>query len=148
MTTTTVPNRPPFVLRMLIKAQNPFMKWLLRSSRHNSVSDKYLLITLTGRKSGKVYTIPVQYAQDGEHLYIVTSESYTWWKNLRGGAPVQVHLRGVSHSGQAETTTDPQTISTYLGHIYPSLSLEKRTGSAQGKVAITITLPNGKGGVL
>ncbi len=140
MTTTTIPNRPPFVLRMLIKAQNPFMKWLLRSSRHTSVSDKYLLITLTGRKSGKVYTIPVQYAQDGEHLYIVTSESYTWWKNLRGGAPVQVHLRGRDYNGYAITSSDPQTISTALGHIYPSLNAEKHTRSAPGKVAITITL--------
>lgn len=144
MHTTTIPDRPPFVLRMLIKAQNPFMKWLLRSRMHHSVSDKYMLIALTGRKSGRVYTIPVQYAQDGEQLCVVTSESYKWWKNLRGGAPVQALLRGMTYNGYAEITTDPQIISRRLERIYPGMSVEKRARFALGRVVITISLQKEK----
>lgn len=75
--TTSTPNKPPALWRWFMKVQNPFMKWLLRSPFHGAVSRMYLLITFTGRKSGKTYTTPVQYAQDGNTLYIITSEGYT-----------------------------------------------------------------------
>jgi hypothetical protein len=73
-----------------MKVQNPFMKWLLRSPFHGVVSRMYMLITFTGRKSRTIYTTPVQYAQNDNTLYIITSEGYTWWKNLHGGAVEQV----------------------------------------------------------
>lgn len=129
-----------------MKVQNPFMKWLLRSPLHGVVSRMYLLITFTGRKSGKVYTTPVQYAQDGNTLYIITSEGYTWWKNLRGGAQVQVHLRGISHPAQADISTDTETISALLAKIYPKLNGEARERFVRGKVAITAQLQNGQRG--
>ncbi|MCS6835694.1 MAG: nitroreductase family deazaflavin-dependent oxidoreductase [Anaerolineae bacterium] len=140
MTTITTPNKPPALWRWFTKVQNPFMKWLLRSPFHSVVSRIYLLITFTGRKSGKTYTTPVQYAQDGATLYIITSEGYTWWKNLRGGAQVQIHLRGTTYHAQADTSTDPQTISALLTRIYPDLSAEGRERFAPGKVAITVQL--------
>jgi hypothetical protein len=63
----------PRWLRLLIKLQNPMMRWLLRSPLHGLVSKVYLLLSVTGRKSGKVYVVPVQYAQQGDTLLILTS---------------------------------------------------------------------------
>jgi len=140
MTQTTSQNKPPRLWRMFLKVQNPFMKWLLRSPFHIIVSRMYLLITFTGHKSGAVYATPVQYSQQGEMLYIITSEGYTWWKNLRGGAKVQVYMRGKSYPGHAEISTDLQMISAFLQKIYPRLRSEKRTRFAAGKVAITVAL--------
>jgi deazaflavin-dependent oxidoreductase (nitroreductase family) len=122
------------------------MKWLLRSPFHFVVSRVYLLITFTGRKSGVVYATPVQYSQQGEMLYIITSEGYTWWKNLHGGAEVQVYMRGKSYPGHAEISTDPPMISTLLQKIYPGLSSEQRTRFVEGKVAITVALQAAKEG--
>lgn len=62
---------------------------------------KYLtLITFTGRKSGKTYSTPVSYAQQNGQVIIFTHAN--WWKNLIGGAPVTLRLRGRDVSGTAE----------------------------------------------
>jgi deazaflavin-dependent oxidoreductase (nitroreductase family) len=79
---------------------NTTMKFVLRSPMHGMVSKSMLLITFTGRKSGKVYTTPVDYSQDGDQVTIFTHAN--WWKNLRGGAPVTLRIRGRELQGQAE----------------------------------------------
>jgi deazaflavin-dependent oxidoreductase (nitroreductase family) len=113
---------------------------LLRSPLHGVVSHLFVLISFTGRKSGKTYTTPVQYAQQGNTLYIITSMGYIWWKNLQDGAAVQVRLRGKDRAGTATTTTDKSTVETLLQLIYPGLKPETRQKFVQGKVAITIQL--------
>lgn len=138
--TTTTQNQPPALWRWFMKVQNPFMKWLLRSPFHAVVSGMYLLITFTGRKSGNTYTTPVQYAQEGDTLHIITSEGYTWWKNLRGGADVQIHLRGQTYAAHADASTNSQTVLALLAKVYPHLSTDRRERFAQGKVAITVRL--------
>lgn len=80
------------------------MKFLLRSPAHGLVSKSVLLITFTGRKSGKTYTTPVDYSQDGDLVSIFTHAA--WWKNLSGGAPVTLRLRGRDVSGLAEPVAD------------------------------------------
>ena len=97
------------------KIVNPFMKLILRSPLHGWMSAAVLLITYRGRKSGKKYTLPVQYVQDGEHIYIVPgfAEKKTWWRNLKGGADVQVTLKGQTKPGRGillERGTDANEI--------------------------------------
>jgi len=75
---------PPYV--------NSAMKLVLRSPVHGMVSKSILLITFTGRKSGKIYTTPVSYSQRDDQVYIFTHAD--WWKNLRNGAPVTLRIRG------------------------------------------------------
>jgi len=79
---------------------NPFVALLLRSPLHAMLSKNMLLITVTGRKSGRKLTTPVGYVRAGDELLIVSSPDRTWWKNLRGGAAVKVHLEGRDLSGQ------------------------------------------------
>lgn len=100
---------------------NPFVRLILRSPLHRLLSAALLLITYRGRKSGKEYTLPVQYVQTGHTLYIVPGmpECKTWWRNLKGGLPVQVTLRGQVLNGSARLL-DPQRdaaeIVAGLGH--------------------------------
>lgn len=63
-------------------------------------SNSLLLLTFTGRKSGKEFTTPLRYVQEGETLQITVV--YPWWKNLVGEATVRVLLRGKMHIGTAE----------------------------------------------
>ena len=83
------------------KIANPFVKLILRSPLHGWMSAAVLLITYRGRKSGKEFTLPVQYVQDENYVYIVPgdAEKKTWWRNLKGGADVQVTLKGQTRSG-------------------------------------------------
>jgi hypothetical protein len=65
---------------------------LLRSPLHGLISRDLMLITFTGRKSGRSYTTPVTYSQQGEQ--IVFHSTQRWWKNLEGSALVTLRLRG------------------------------------------------------
>jgi deazaflavin-dependent oxidoreductase (nitroreductase family) len=90
------PTIPPFV--------NKTMKAILRSPMHGVVSKTMLLISFTGRKSGKTYTTPVDYSQDGDQVTIFTHAS--WWKNLRDEAPVTLRIRGRDLQGVAEPVAE------------------------------------------
>jgi hypothetical protein len=83
---------------------NPLVSLILRSPLHVLISGSLLLISYRGRKSGKDYTLPAQYARDGNSIYIVPGmpEKKTWWRNLRGGAPVRLLLVGKAMVGNAE----------------------------------------------
>jgi deazaflavin-dependent oxidoreductase (nitroreductase family) len=140
LTTTAIPNSPSAPWRRLMKALNPFMKGLLRSPFHGLVSHRYLLLNFTGRRSGSIYTTPVQYVQYGHTLTIITSEGYSWWKNLVGGAAVQVHLRGRDYVGQAKTSSVPLVVDAVLRAMYPGMDETTRQQFVPGKVAVTIVL--------
>jgi deazaflavin-dependent oxidoreductase (nitroreductase family) len=89
------------------KFANPFVGLILRSPMHKWLSPSLLLITYQGRKSGKKYTLPVQYVQSGNSLYIIPGAAgqKTWWRNLRGGAPVELLLDGHHFQAFAEVLT-------------------------------------------
>jgi deazaflavin-dependent oxidoreductase (nitroreductase family) len=81
------------------------------------VDKTVLLITFTGRKSGKSYTTPVSYAQNGDQVTIFTHAN--WWKNLRSGnsngAPVTLRIRGRELQGLAEpVAVDKQAVAAGL----------------------------------
>ena len=90
------------------KIMNKIPAAVLRSPLHRAMSDKYLLLTFTGRKSGKRHTTPVAYLEEGEVLLMTTDSP--WWKNLRGkdeaGAPVTVRVKGHEYEGLGEAVTD------------------------------------------
>jgi deazaflavin-dependent oxidoreductase (nitroreductase family) len=99
------PTVPPYV--------NSAMKFVLRSPVHGMVSKTVLLITFTGRTSGKTYTTPVSYSQNGDQVAIFTHAN--WWKNLRSGTPVTLRLRGQEFQGLAEPVAeDKQAIAAGL----------------------------------
>jgi deazaflavin-dependent oxidoreductase (nitroreductase family) len=60
------------------------------------LSAHVLLLTFRGRRSGRTFTTPVQYASAGDALVVVPGHAARkqWWRNVRGGATVQIRLRG------------------------------------------------------
>ena len=85
-------------------AVNNTVKVVLRSPVHGMVSSTLMLITFTGRKTGKKYTTPVSYSQYGNQVRIFTHAG--WWKNLCGGKPVTLRLRGHDLEGIADAVAD------------------------------------------
>jgi deazaflavin-dependent oxidoreductase (nitroreductase family) len=85
------------------KIANPFVRLILRSPLHSLLSASLLLITYRGRKSGREYTLPVQYVRKGQAITIIPGNpaQKIWWRNLVGGVSVKLTLRGQSLSGQA-----------------------------------------------
>jgi deazaflavin-dependent oxidoreductase (nitroreductase family) len=101
------------------------VKAILRSPLHGLMSKKRMLLTFRGRKSGKVYTTPVSYFHEGESIVCFTDSS--WWKNLRGGAPVRMRLAGRDVAGIAyPTDADREAIAQGLARM-----LQKIPGDAR-----------------
>ncbi len=96
--------------KMLRDVGNGFMKALLRSPLHRLLSKSTMLITFTGRKSGKVYTTPVNYVRDGDQVTVVSMRDRTWWRNLRGGARITLRLEGQEVEAWGEVIEDDEAV--------------------------------------
>ena len=75
---------------------NPVVVRLLRSPLHHVIGGGLMLITVTGRRTGRRYTIPVGYQRDGGVLHVLVSKAprKQWWRNFRTPAGLEVELRG------------------------------------------------------
>ena len=82
---------------------NPAVGAVLRSRAHWLLSRGLTLITVTGRRSGRRYTIPVGYLETPQAIVVLVNDapSKTWWRNYMQAGPVEVRLRGVQRSGRA-----------------------------------------------
>ncbi len=89
--------KPPWVARIIV---NAIVTTILRSRWHGMRSNQLLLLTFTGRKSGKEFTTPLRYVQEGETLRMTVV--YPWWRNLVDEATVRVLLRGEMRIGESE----------------------------------------------
>jgi deazaflavin-dependent oxidoreductase (nitroreductase family) len=93
---------------------NPLIKLLVRTPLHKLVDDGVVLITYTGRKSGKTVTVPVNYLLVDRDLHIISLRSRNWWRNIKGGASVEVRLKGKRRSGWAVLVEKPQLVAKEL----------------------------------
>ena len=104
--------------KIIQRIGNVFIGGILRSPFHAMLSKNTLLLTFTGRVSGKRYTTPVNYASVGDELLIFSRKDRTWWRNLRGGAPAVFRLQGRTITGWGETFEDDAEVErglmTYL----------------------------------
>jgi hypothetical protein len=111
--------RPP---RLLLAVVNPAIRTLLRSSLHRLLSKQLMLLSVTGRRTGRTYTVPVGRHESNGTL--VVSVSGGWRHNLRSGLPVRVTLDGRERAGYAEVEADPdrvaQTFKELLDRLGPS----------------------------
>lgn len=96
------------------KLYNPIVTWLLRSPLHRFLDKNTMVITVSGRKSGKLYTFPVSYIRDGETLLVISQKDRTWWKNLQGGAGVTVLVQGHTLQARGESYADTETAAKIL----------------------------------
>jgi hypothetical protein len=71
---------------ILNRAINPPVKSLIRSPLHWPASRRLALITYTGRRSGRRYTIPVGYEMAGLQVMITVDspDRKVWWHSLTG----------------------------------------------------------------
>jgi len=82
---------------------NPIVRSILRSPVHWLLSPGLMLLTVTGRRTGKVYTIPVGYHETDDAIVVLVSEapSKVWWRNYLEPGPVGLRVRGRDLRGTA-----------------------------------------------
>jgi deazaflavin-dependent oxidoreductase (nitroreductase family) len=120
---------------------NGLVRWLLRSPLHGLMSRSTLLVTVTGRQSGRAYVVPASYARQDDTVWIVTRGDKTWWRNLRAGARVELQLGGRSVSGFAEVLPlDPDQAAAVSRRVWPGLSPDQARSLAPQAVVIQVGL--------
>ena len=97
---------------------NPMMIWLLKSPLHGFISKGVMLVTVTGRKSGKSISTPTNYVRDGNTLWIISWRERTWWRNLRAGANVRVLLAGRGVEGRGQVIEEEKAVAQSLFDYY------------------------------
>lgn len=119
---------------------NDFMAWVLRSPFHALLSNNMMLISVTGRKTGKVYTTPVGFYEKDGVLWVMTSRNRTWWRNLRGGAQVNLLLKRSPVAALANAELDARSVEArmveFLHHVpqaAPRLGIRVDAGIADAE---------------
>jgi deazaflavin-dependent oxidoreductase (nitroreductase family) len=76
---------------------------ILRSRAHLLLSRSAIELMYTGRRTGRRYALPVQYARQGDWLVVLPqgAQQKTWWRNFMNPRPVTVRLRGRLREGTA-----------------------------------------------
>jgi len=68
--------------KIALRFANPVLKAVLRSPLHRLLSRKLMLLTVTGRKSGRRYTLPVGRYQSPDGTFVLSAGG-----NWRQGTP-------------------------------------------------------------
>lgn len=115
-----------------MRLAGPVLRVLLRSPAHRLVSRRLLLLSVTGRRTGRTYTFPVGYHRDGDLLKVVSATG--WWRNI-GDGPTQVTLwlRGRRHTATARAHHGDHTVAEELpGFLARNPSLARMYGIGRG----------------
>jgi deazaflavin-dependent oxidoreductase (nitroreductase family) len=99
----------------IMRAVNVPVRAVLSLPVATPLSANLILISYTGRKTGKAYRQPVSYARDGAVL--LTPGGGRWTLNLAGGRPVRIRLRGRDVAARPELVTDAVEVERLLGVI-------------------------------
>jgi deazaflavin-dependent oxidoreductase (nitroreductase family) len=82
---------------------NALVLAILRSRAHRLLSGVALELRYTGRRSGRQYALPVQYARADDDLVLWPQrpQRKAWWRNFRPRQAVSVRLAGHVRRGTA-----------------------------------------------
>jgi len=88
----------------LISPINPLIRALLRSPFHSLASGALLVLSWSGRTSGRRYSIPVGYQRDGDDIVVMLTKpaEKSWWKNFRMPWPAELWLQGRERTAMGE----------------------------------------------
>jgi deazaflavin-dependent oxidoreductase (nitroreductase family) len=104
MDTPAVEDAPP--PQNALRFMNPLIKAVLRSPLHRLLDKNMMLLTVTGRKTGRTYTLPV-WRHESPDGALVLSAGGAWRHNLRGGADVRITVDGRERPARAVLEEDP-----------------------------------------
>ncbi len=100
------------VLQRLVRYFNPVTRFLLATRLHSLMSGQLMLLSFTGRRTGRSYTTPVSYVRIGDSLLVPGGGA--WWRNLEGTSQTQVCLRGVWSAVNPEVITEPIAVAELM----------------------------------
>ena len=101
--TQALSSRPLPLLRVL-RLANPVVRRLLASPFHRLLSERLLVLTYRGHRSGRSFSIPLRYAElaDGRLVAAaVRPASKLWWRSFRSSRDAVITLRRADFAASA-----------------------------------------------
>jgi len=92
-------------LPRIAKSAMSFQVWLLRHGLMGSLAAEIMVITVTGRKTGRQYSTPIGYLRDGETI-IALSRGSNWFKNAVATGQAQIEIKKQKMNVRVEAVKD------------------------------------------
>lgn len=91
-------------INTLVAPFNPVVMALLRSRFHALASKTLLVVSWSGRKTGRRFSIPTGYQRDADDVVVLLSKpgEKTWWKNFRSPWPADLLIEGRERTAMGE----------------------------------------------
>jgi deazaflavin-dependent oxidoreductase (nitroreductase family) len=99
---------------------NYFIKTLINSRMHALLGASFAVISVTGRKTGRPISTPVNTVCIEGDLSVISLRSRTWWRNLRGGCVGQLRQAGRTFPVQARIVEQPALVTAWLEKYFNS----------------------------
>lgn len=115
---------PAARFRTMMRIGNAVMVPMLRSRLGVRMHDLALL-TVTGRRTGREYTIPVGYHTLHGAAIVLTAGG--WRRNLRGGADIEVRHEGRTRTMHADLVEDPDEVADVYAEMLERVGVERST---------------------
>jgi hypothetical protein len=96
----------------LMRLVNVPMRALLRLPLATPLGDRLMLVTITGRRTGRRYRQPLSYVRDGDTL--LTPGGGRWTLNLRPDQPNSIRLRGRDFHAYPDAVVDLDAVDELL----------------------------------
>ena len=93
---------------------NFFVKALVNSPLYPLLGSGFAVITVTGCKTGRNFSTPVNLIRLDGTLTIISLRNRTWWRNLRGGCLASLRHLGKQIPVRGETIESQEEIALFL----------------------------------
>jgi hypothetical protein len=136
MSTAIEISHPP---EAVLRAFNPVLRLALRTPGLGSSLKDFMVVTFTGRKSGRRFSVPVSaHHLDGD-LYVILEAG--WKHNFTDGAPVDVLHAGKTTPMQGQLIKDPAAAAA-IAHRVATAEGAKKAQRSMGFKFATGTVPS------
>lgn len=101
-------------------------------------------ITVTGRSTGRQFTVPVWFVEDDGKLYLVpvSGSDSDWYKNVRATPRMQVTADGESIAASDTPITDTDRVRTIVGKFSEKYGADQIASYyPKTDVAVEVSLP-------
>lgn len=88
----------------LLHAANPIVRFLMRTPLPGGLREQVMVVNVTGRRTGRRYSIPLSAHRIDGDLYALSSAP--WTHNFRGGAAAEVLVGGKTRRMRGELIED------------------------------------------
>jgi hypothetical protein len=111
---------PPSALLRLV---NPILSFLLRTPLAGPARKQLMVLSFSGRKTGRPYSIPLSAHVIDNDLYALSGAP--WKQNFQGGAPAEVVYDGKTTAMHGELIRDRATVSALYFNCVQSYGLQR-----------------------